>query len=88
MLDVIEGAVTGDEHCAPYLGLRHIPPELNEFELNTYFTFSSKERGLIDARRNDLYRLALALHLGFVRWTGRTLDAYKGSSQKTENNAR
>lgn len=61
-----------DHWHAPYLGLRHIPPELN-----TFFTFSAKERALIDDRRRDLYRLALALHLGFVRMTGRTLDAYR-----------
>ncbi|MFX7816516.1 DUF4158 domain-containing protein, partial [Acinetobacter baumannii] len=41
------------------------------------FTFSAKEHTLIEARRNHLYRLALALHLGFIRMTGRTLDAYK-----------
>lgn len=61
----------------PYLGMRQIPNELNEFELVTFFTFSSKERSLIDARRNELYRLAVGLHIGFVRMTGRTLDAYK-----------
>lgn len=66
-----------DHWHAPYLGLRHIPPELTDFELNTFFTYSSKERALIEARRNSLYRLALALHLGFIRMTGRTLDAYK-----------
>ncbi|MFJ3319037.1 Tn3 family transposase [Herbaspirillum huttiense] len=66
-----------DHWHAPYLGLRHIPAELNEFELNTFFTFSVKERALINDRRRDLYKLALALHLGFVRMTGRTLDAYK-----------
>ena len=66
-----------DHWHAPYLGLRHIPPELTEFELNTFFTFSAKEHTLIEARRNHLYRLALALHLGFIRMTGRTLDAYK-----------
>jgi hypothetical protein len=60
-----------------YLGMRQIPLELNEFELATFFTFSSKERALIDARRTHLYRLAVALHIGFVRMTGRTLDAYK-----------
>ena len=60
-----------------YLGMRQIPDELNEFELATFFTFSRKERGLIDARRTDLYRLGVGLHIGFVRMTGRTLDAYK-----------
>ena len=66
-----------DHWHVPYLGLRHIPSELNEFELNTFFTLSSKERALIDARRNNLYRLALAMHIGFVRMAGRTLDACK-----------
>ncbi|CAJ3199676.1 transposase Tn3 family protein [Burkholderia pseudomallei] len=60
-----------------YLGLRHFPQELTEFELNTFFTFAARERALIDGRRSHLYRLAVALHLGFVRMTGRTLDAYK-----------
>lgn len=60
-----------------YLGMRHFPHELTEFELNTFFTFSARERTLIDGRRSHLYRLAVALHLGFVRMTGRTLDAYK-----------
>ncbi|KVD49416.1 Tn3 family transposase [Burkholderia ubonensis] len=60
-----------------YLGMRHFPHELTEFELNTFFTFSARERALIDGRRSHLYRLAVALHLGFVRMTGRTLDAYK-----------
>ena len=52
-----------------YLGMRQIPDELNEFELATFFTFSRKERGLIDARRTDLYRLGVGLHIGFVRMT-------------------
>ncbi|GAB7545449.1 hypothetical protein CS8_051300 [Cupriavidus sp. 8B] len=37
----------------------------------------SKERVLVDARRSHLYRLACAVHVGFVRMTGRTLDACK-----------
>lgn len=66
-----------DHWHAPYLGIRSIPPELNEFELNTFFTFSQKERQIIDGRRQGVYRLAMALHLGFLRMSGRTLDAYK-----------
>jgi hypothetical protein len=57
-----------------YLGMRRMPRDLSEFELATFFTFSSKERALINARRGPLYRLALALHIGFVRMTGATLD--------------
>ena len=60
-----------------YLRMRQIPDELNEFELATFLTFSCKERGLIDARRTDLYRLGVGLHIGLVRMTGCTLDAYK-----------
>ncbi|WP_028215523.1 DUF4158 domain-containing protein, partial [Paraburkholderia mimosarum] len=58
-----------------YLGMRSIPHTLNEFELATFFTFSAKECALINARRRHVYRFALALHIGFVRMTGRTLDA-------------
>ncbi len=60
-----------------YLGMRQIPQELSEFELATFFTYSPKERALIDARRSPLYRLAVAVHIGFIRMTGRTLDACK-----------
>lgn len=66
-----------DHWHSPYLGIRSIPPELNDFELNTFFTFSKKERQVIDGRRQGLYRLAMALHIGFLRMSGRALDAYK-----------
>ncbi|AUT66534.1 Tn3 family transposase [Paraburkholderia terrae] len=60
-----------------YLGIRQVPRELSEFELNTFFTFSRRDLASIDSRRSDLYRLAMALHVGFIRMTGRTLDSYK-----------
>lgn len=60
-----------------YLGIRQVPCELSEFELSTFFTFSKRERAQIDSRRTDLYRLAIALHVGFLRMTGRPLDSYK-----------
>jgi hypothetical protein len=46
-----------------HLGMRQIPRELSEFELATFFTFSAKERALVDARRSHLYRLACAFHI-------------------------
>lgn len=61
----------------PYLGLRQKPSDLTTFELDVFFTFSPKEIELIDSWRSDLYRRAHALHIGFVRMAGRTLDAYK-----------
>ena len=42
-----------------YLGTRQIPRELTEFELAVFLTFSAKERALIEARRANLYRLAV-----------------------------
>ncbi|WP_137910022.1 MULTISPECIES: Tn3 family transposase [unclassified Burkholderia] len=60
-----------------YLGIRQVPRELSEFELSTFFTYSKRERTRIDSRRSDLYRLAVALHIGFLRMTGRSLDSYK-----------
>ncbi|ODV42401.1 hypothetical protein AWV79_27360 [Cupriavidus sp. UYMMa02A] len=46
-----------------YLGRRQIPQELSEFELATFFTYSPKERALIDARRSPF----VAVHIGFIR---------------------
>jgi len=60
-----------------YLGMRQMPRELSEFELATFFSYSPKERALIESRRSHLYRLAVAVHIGFIRMTGRTLDACK-----------
>ncbi len=32
-----------------YLGIRQVPRELSEFELNTFFTFSRRELASIDS---------------------------------------
>ncbi|MDE2225464.1 MAG: Tn3 family transposase [Castellaniella sp.] len=61
----------------PYLGLRSIPKELNQFELNAFFSYSPKERSTIFAKRDGLHRLALALQIGFIRMTGSLLTAVK-----------
>ena len=75
---VIRFKASAMEHWqVTYLGIRQIPRELTDFDLATFFTFSAKERALIEARRGDLYRLAVALHIGFIRMSGRTLDAYR-----------
>jgi TnpA family transposase len=61
----------------PYLGLRDIPPGLDDFELTVFFSYSQAERRSIDARRQPLHQLALALHIGFIRMAGRTLDVFE-----------
>jgi hypothetical protein len=60
-----------------YLGLREVPRELSEFELQAFFTFSPAERAVIQRRRGPTLKLGLALHLGFVRMSGRPLDAFR-----------
>lgn len=58
-----------------YLGIRQVLRDLSEFELNTFYNFSKQEIALIETRRSDLYRLAVALHVGFIRMSGRSLDS-------------
>jgi hypothetical protein len=62
---------------ATYLGLRVIPRELSECELQAFFTFDSTERAVIQRRRGPAVRLGLALHIGFVRMSGRPLEAFR-----------
>jgi hypothetical protein len=42
------------------LGLREVPRELSEFELQAFFTFSSTERAVIERRRGPAMKLGLA----------------------------
>lgn len=60
-----------------YLGLKELPREISGFELQYFFTFGRPEREVIDGRRGAIHRLGLALHIGFLRMTGRTLDAVR-----------
>jgi len=60
-----------------YLGLRELPKALTEFELQAFFTFSDDERMVIDERRKPLHRVGLALQIGFLRMSGRQLDAFQ-----------
>ena len=60
---------------SPYLGLRDIPAGMNDFELTTFFSFSSAEMAVIRSLRKPLHRFGLAMHMGFIRMSGRTLDA-------------
>ena len=60
-----------------YLGMRELPRDISGFELQAFFTFSRTERELIDARRGDALKLGLALHIGFLRMSGRVLDAFR-----------
>ena len=46
-----------DTWQAPFLGLRELPRELSQFELQRFFTYTPSERTLIDERRQPILRL-------------------------------
>ena len=60
-----------------FLGARELSRELSEFELQAFFTYNEAEREVIAARRQPTHRLGLALHIGFLRMSGRPLDAFR-----------
>ena len=66
-----------DTWRAVYLGTRELPQALNGFELQAFFSFDRAERAAIDARQSDAHRLGLALHIGFLRMSGRLLDTFQ-----------
>jgi Domain of unknown function (DUF4158) len=60
-----------------YLGLKRLPRDLTAFEVEAFFTFSVAERRVIEARRGPELKLGLALQIGFLRMSGRLLDALR-----------
>ena len=66
-----------DKWQATFLGLKRLPRELSGFEIQAFFTFTTAERESIEARREAALKLGLALQLGFLRMSGRLLDAVR-----------
>ena len=60
-----------------HLGLHDLPRDISIFELQSFFTYRGAERELIDARRGNDHKLGLALHIGFVRLSGRLLNSMR-----------
>ena len=61
-----------------YLGRGALPRDLSGFEVEAFFTYSESERRVIDdERRTPALKLALALQIGFLRMTGRLLEALR-----------
>jgi len=54
-----------------------IPPDLGEWELATYFTFTQHDLEIIQQRRRDYNRLGFAVQLGVLRYLGWTLSDVK-----------
>src|SRR5271167_3241670 len=64
-----------DNWQSTFLGLKQLPRELTAFEIEAFFTFTLAERQIIEDRRRPTLKLGLALQIGFLRMSGRLLDA-------------
>src|ERR1700735_5560805 len=71
-----EGRQMQDWHST-CLGRRTLPRDLSAFEIEAFFNFSDAERRVIEDRRGPALKLALALQIGFLRMTGRLLEAVR-----------
>ncbi len=60
-----------------YLGLNELPRDVSTFELQSFFTYRGAEREAINTRRGDAHKLGLALHIGFIRLSGRLLNSVR-----------
>jgi hypothetical protein len=66
-----------DSWHATFLGRRHLPREVTAFEVEVFFQFSAVEARIIEERRRPELKLGLALQIGFLRMSGRLLDAVR-----------
>jgi hypothetical protein len=58
-----------------YLGIEAIPDTMTEAEIEFSFRLDPEGRRLVASRRRPMTRLGLALHIGFLRMSGRHLPA-------------
>jgi hypothetical protein len=58
-----------------FLGMHELPRDMSDFEMKAFFTFDGAQREAINARRGDAHKLGMALHIGFLRMSGRLLGA-------------
>ena len=58
-----------------YLGEERFPEALSALEIEHFFTLDEDELVSVRERRGPLNRLALALQIGFLKMTGRTLNS-------------
>jgi len=66
-----------DNWQTTFLGLKQLPRELTAFEIEAFFRFTPAERQVIEERRRPELKLGLALQMGFLRMSGRVLDAVR-----------
>jgi hypothetical protein len=66
-----------DTWHATFLGRRHLPREITAFEVEVFFQFTAEEARIIDERRRPELKLGLPCRFGFLRMSGRLLDAVR-----------
>ena len=78
---IASSPTNGDTRCSadkrPTFGLRELPRDISTFELQSFFTYSRTERERINARRGNAHKLRRALHIGFLRLSGRLLNSVR-----------
>jgi hypothetical protein len=62
---------------ATFPGRKQLPREVSGFEIEAFLTFTASERPLFDARRDPSLELGMAPQIGFLRMSGRLLDAVR-----------
>jgi hypothetical protein len=72
-LDKIPTYLTPDQRYA----LTQIPSDLSDRDIARYYTFTEKERELINRRRRASNRLGFAVQLALLKFPGRTLMEVK-----------
>jgi TnpA family transposase len=58
-----------------YLGEEQFPETLSALEIEHFFTLDEQELAQVRERRGPLNRMALTLHIGFLKMTGNTLNS-------------
>ena len=64
-----------DAWCATFVGLRRLLREISAFKIGVFLRFSAAEHWIIEDRRRSVLKLGLALQIGFLRMSGRLLEA-------------
>ncbi len=79
--DKIPTYLNPEQHHA----LTQIPPDLSDRDIARYYTFTEKERDLINRRRRLSNRLGFAVQLALLKFPGRTLMEVKDVPQNVLN---
>ena len=58
-----------------FLGWDHFPADLDDLEIEAFFTLGEAELAAVRAHRRDANRLAIAIQIGYMRMTGMALNS-------------